>query len=188
MTAGFEPRHWQAASNAASEDDPEVFRGAGMAHAALPLENVFRFDRPPDSVHTTDSEIRACPRPVRSALRPRLEGIERRLGKRAGFPDRQDSRPVNPCFQRFDRVFEHGDQQLDVSFVRRMARGQALTEPVGLLANLATPHVAALPDVTSAIAVNRERATACCAPLRLPASARIHGNCLSSAETFPLPR
>jgi hypothetical protein len=53
--------------------------------------------------------------------------------------------------QRFDRVFEHADQQLDVSFVRRMARGQALTEPVGLLANLATPHVAALPDVTSAI-------------------------------------
>jgi DNA-binding transcriptional LysR family regulator len=49
------------------------------------------------------------------------------------------------------RAIARIEEDLGVALVRRMARGQALTEPGRVLANLAAPHVAALRDVTSAL-------------------------------------
>jgi len=49
------------------------------------------------------------------------------------------------------RAIARIEEDMGVSLVRRMARGQALTEPGRVLANLAAPHVAALRDVTSAV-------------------------------------
>ncbi len=49
------------------------------------------------------------------------------------------------------RAIARIEEDLGVSLVRRMARGQALTEPGRVLANLAAPHVAALRDVTAAL-------------------------------------
>jgi DNA-binding transcriptional LysR family regulator len=49
------------------------------------------------------------------------------------------------------RAIARIEEDLGVSLVRRMARGQALTEPGRVLANLAAPHVAALRDVTSVV-------------------------------------
>jgi len=49
------------------------------------------------------------------------------------------------------RAIRRLEEDLGVSLVRRMARGRTLTEPGRALANLASPHVAALRDVTSAL-------------------------------------
>src|SRR6476619_6845781 len=49
------------------------------------------------------------------------------------------------------RAIRRLEEDLGVSLVRRMARGRTLTEPGRVLANLASPHVAALRDVTSAL-------------------------------------
>jgi DNA-binding transcriptional LysR family regulator len=49
------------------------------------------------------------------------------------------------------RAIARIEEDLGVALVRRMVRGQALTEPGRLLANLAAPHVAALRDVTTAL-------------------------------------
>lgn len=48
------------------------------------------------------------------------------------------------------RAIRRIEEDLGLSLVRRMARGQSLTEPGRLLANLAAPHIAALRDVTAA--------------------------------------
>ena len=49
------------------------------------------------------------------------------------------------------RAIARIEQDLGVALVRRQTRGQALTEPGRVLANLAAPHVAALRDVTAAL-------------------------------------
>jgi DNA-binding transcriptional LysR family regulator len=49
------------------------------------------------------------------------------------------------------RAIARIEEDLGVVLVRRMARGQALTEPGRVLAALAAPHVAALRDVTAAL-------------------------------------
>lgn len=49
------------------------------------------------------------------------------------------------------RAIARIEEDVGVALVRRMARGQALTEPGRVLANLAAPHVAALRDVTAAL-------------------------------------
>jgi DNA-binding transcriptional LysR family regulator len=48
------------------------------------------------------------------------------------------------------RAIRRLEEDLAISPARRMARGQPLTEPGRLLAQLAAPHVAALRDVTGA--------------------------------------
>ena len=49
------------------------------------------------------------------------------------------------------RAIARLEEDLGMALVRRMVRGQALTEPGRMLANLAAPHVAALRDVTAAL-------------------------------------
>jgi DNA-binding transcriptional LysR family regulator len=49
------------------------------------------------------------------------------------------------------RAIRRLEEDLGVALARRMARGQALTEPGRLLAQLSAPHVAALRDVTAAL-------------------------------------